>query len=105
MLGDWLEGSDWINALVQASIASTGTADAFINACHVTKRPDTPIMFMMFMMLLYVRSLREGNFKLCWECSMQIVPWIFALDPNAPMLHGLSSNQWLLQLTTHHRHH
>ena len=37
MLGDWLEGSGWTSALVQANIASTGTADSFIKASHVTK--------------------------------------------------------------------
>ena len=37
VLGDWLEDSGWISALVQADIASTGTADSFIRASHVTK--------------------------------------------------------------------
>ena len=31
-------------------------------------------------MLLYVRSLREGNFKLYLETLTKIVPWMFALD-------------------------
>ena len=29
--------SDWTNALVQANSASSGTADSFIRASHVTK--------------------------------------------------------------------
>jgi hypothetical protein len=37
VLGEWLEGSGWTNALVQADIASVGIADSFIKACHVTK--------------------------------------------------------------------
>jgi hypothetical protein len=37
LLGDWLEDSGWANALVQADIASSGTANSFINASHVTK--------------------------------------------------------------------
>ncbi len=36
-LGDWLEDSGWTNALVQADIASSGTANSFIHASHVTK--------------------------------------------------------------------
>ena len=36
LLGDWLE--DWTNALVQADIASFGTANSFI---HVTKTMHT----------------------------------------------------------------
>lgn len=37
VLGDWLDGSGWISALIQANIASSGTADSFIKASHVTK--------------------------------------------------------------------
>lgn len=37
VLGDWVDGSGWISALVQANIASTGTADSFISVRHVTK--------------------------------------------------------------------
>lgn len=37
LLGDWLEDSGWTNALVQADIASSGTANSFVNASHVTK--------------------------------------------------------------------
>ena len=37
MLGNWLEGSGWTSALVQADIASAGTADSFIKVNHVTK--------------------------------------------------------------------
>ena len=33
--GDWLQGSGWTRALVQAEIATTGTADAFLRASHV----------------------------------------------------------------------
>ena len=37
LLGDWLEDSGWTNAVVQADIASAGTANSFINVSHVTK--------------------------------------------------------------------
>ena len=39
LLGDWLEDSGWTiaNALIQAEIASSGTANSFILASHVTK--------------------------------------------------------------------
>ena len=35
-LGDLLEGSGWSGALVQASVATPGTADSFLKASHVT---------------------------------------------------------------------
>jgi len=35
--GDYLDGSGWTNALVQAGIASSGTADSFLKASHLTR--------------------------------------------------------------------
>ncbi|KAK0146492.1 hypothetical protein N1851_014183 [Merluccius polli] len=37
MLGSWLQGSGWVEALVEADIASSGTADSFLKAAHVTR--------------------------------------------------------------------
>ena len=37
MLGDLLEGSGWTGALVQAGITTSGLADAFLKAKHVTR--------------------------------------------------------------------
>ena len=37
LLGEWLEESGWTKALVQASIATTGTAESFVKVSHVTK--------------------------------------------------------------------
>lgn len=36
-LGDYLEGSGWTNAFVQAGIASTGRADSFLHCSHLTR--------------------------------------------------------------------
>ena len=36
-LGDWLQGSGWVEALVQADITTTGTADSFLGAAHVDR--------------------------------------------------------------------
>ena len=36
-VGDWLKGSGWVQALVQAEIATAGTADSFLRAAHVTR--------------------------------------------------------------------
>lgn len=37
MLGDWLEGSGWVEALIQANIATQGVAESFLKASHVTR--------------------------------------------------------------------
>ena len=36
-LGNWLEGSGWVEALVQAEIATTGKADSYLRASHITR--------------------------------------------------------------------
>ena len=36
-LGDLLEGSEWAGVLVQANIATPGTADSFLKFSHVTR--------------------------------------------------------------------
>ena len=36
-LGDWLRGSGWVQAWVQAEIATPGTTDSFLRAAHVTR--------------------------------------------------------------------
>ena len=37
VLGDWLDDSGWVEALVQAGVASAATADSFIKAARVTR--------------------------------------------------------------------
>ena len=37
VIGDWLEDIVWVEALVQAKVASAGTADSFLKASHVTR--------------------------------------------------------------------
>jgi len=36
-VGDWLQGSGWVQALVQAEITSAETADSFLRASHVSR--------------------------------------------------------------------
>ena len=36
-IGDFLHGSGWTTALSEAGIASTGSADSFLNACHLMR--------------------------------------------------------------------
>ncbi len=37
VIGDWLEDSGWVEALVQAKVASAGTANSFVNVFHITR--------------------------------------------------------------------
>ena len=128
-LGDLLDCSGWTEALVQAGVATPGTADSFIKAAHVTRtrwahqvtasvlyllrqegytqycdelddghvamsveewcdtRADASPQFKFWSIILkleleimiYVRSLREGDFKLYVDALTKIAPWFFAL--------------------------
>ncbi len=37
VLGSWLDGSGWTRALLEAGIVTSGTADSFLKASHLTK--------------------------------------------------------------------
>ena len=37
VLGEFLDGSGWVNALVNADIASPGTAESFLKVSHLAK--------------------------------------------------------------------
>jgi hypothetical protein len=37
MSGHWLEGSGWVQSLIQAGIATSGVAESFIGCSHVKR--------------------------------------------------------------------
>eukprot|EP00058_Branchiostoma_floridae_P011619 XP_002597107.1 hypothetical protein BRAFLDRAFT_76362 [Branchiostoma floridae] len=37
LLGHWLEGSGWVEAMQEATIATSGTAESFLKASHITR--------------------------------------------------------------------
>ena len=37
MIGEWLQDNGWVEAIVQAKVASPGTADSFLKATHVSR--------------------------------------------------------------------
>ena len=37
-------------------------------------------LFLEIVLLLYVRAIRDGNFRLYLESLTKIIPWMFALD-------------------------
>ena len=129
-LEDWLGGSGWTSAIVQANIASPGTAESFLKASHISRtryahevtasslyvlmyraylefsqaltEEDQQLDFWQWhhlkssespqflywaltlkfelLVLMFVQSLREGNFNLYQESLKQLVPLHFALD-------------------------
>ena len=68
VIGDWLEDSGWVEALVKSKVASAGTADSFLKATHITKtRHAHEVTASSLYILLkkaysqYTESLEPGN--------------------------------------------
>ena len=127
VLGQWLEGSGWVESLVDAGVASHGRAESFLKACHVTRTrrahqvtacalyilleeaygsfletAESPIAInewcaqemlhfptfyywmtvldMQLLLLIFIASLRDGNFPLYVQSLIKMMPWFFALN-------------------------
>ena len=64
-VGDWLKGSGWVQALVQAEIATTGTADSYLRAVHVTRTRRTHQVTLAALYILKHRTYASY----CLSCS------------------------------------
>ncbi len=80
MLGDLMEGSGWIGALVQAEVATSGTANSFLRASHVTRTRRVHQITASALYLLqkayteYCDRLTDGNEQISLEewCTTKI---------------------------------
>ena len=123
MLGDWLEGSGWVEVLIEAQIHSPGRAESVLSGTHVKRSryvhqvtcaalhlllvsayrnssTDVPIeewitarrsssaqfnywltvIELETLLLMLVRSIREGDIHMFVRSLEDIAPWMFALD-------------------------
>ena len=73
--------ADWMTVVSRHS----QMVKSFKSGAHSEKRPSVYFDYWLKtlslegLLLLYIRSLREGNFELV-ESMTQIMPWMFALD-------------------------
>ena len=127
VIGDWLEDGGWVEALVQAKVATTGTAESFLKASHVTRtrhahqvtasslyillkksyacylksldsgdqqeafeewcarrKQEAPQFYfwhtalqLELLVLIFIKSLRTGNFTLYVDSLTKLAPWFF----------------------------
>jgi hypothetical protein len=72
-LGDWMAGSGWPEALSRAKVASSGTADSFLKASHVTRtRHAHQVKSAALYQLLHI-----GYHKYkCLQSQMEEIIWI-----------------------------
>ena len=127
VLGQWLEGSGWVESLIDSGVASHGRADSFLKACHVTRTrrahqitacalhillqeayesycetTDSPsamyewcsrqkteyptfyywmtVLDLQLLLLVFITSLRDGDFNLYVQSLIKMMPWFFALN-------------------------
>ncbi len=73
-LGNLLDGSGWTSALVQAGVATPGTADSFLKAAHVTRTRRAHQVTASTLHILrqdaytkYVNELEEGRNQISFE--------------------------------------
>lgn len=52
-LGEFLDGSGWVKALLNADTASSGTAESFVKVSHLSKKQDE---YMRLQLLPYMFS-------------------------------------------------
>ena len=57
LLGDWLRGSGWITALIQADITTAGRAEAMLSGSHVTRTQ-------------YLHQVTAGSLKILQELKI-----------------------------------
>lgn len=89
VIGDWLEDSGWVEVLVQAKVASTGTAESFLKASHVTRtRHAHQVTASSLYILLkksydcYLKSLEAGDRQesfneWCDRCKQEVPQFFF----------------------------
>ena len=70
-MGDFLDGSGWTSAIMKANVASSGTADSFLKASHVSRTRDAHQVTACSLHILmsraygkYVEGLSESDTKL-----------------------------------------
>ena len=106
LIGSWLEDSGWTTSLVEANVASSGTAESFIKATSVTRtrRAHQVTASCLYILLKkaygkYKEDLNHGNNALAFDswCSQQVVTvpqfqyWYTALQLEVLLLGFLKS--------------
>ena len=71
VIGDWLEDTGWVEALVQAKVASAGTAYSFRKASHVTRTRHAHQVTASSLYILLKKSYMYAHYKESLEPGSQ----------------------------------
>ena len=75
-----------LHMLLMSAYNTANSADSFDAWCHLrcTENVQFHYWFICFklqmILLVFVGSIREGNFDIFLECLKQMIPWFFAMD-------------------------
>ena len=78
-LGDWLRGSGWVQALVQADLASPGIADSFLQATHVARTRRSHQITVVVLYILkhraydHYRVTYSGKSRVFWNSNNGLI--------------------------------
>ena len=71
VLEDWLEDTGWVEALVQAKVASAGTADSFLKASHIARTRHAHQVTASSLYILLKRSYTHYQESIEPECEAE----------------------------------
>ena len=70
VIGDWLEDCGWVEAIVEAKIASAGTVDSFVKVSHITRTRHAHQITASSLHILLKKSYTQ--YKVSLECGSQL---------------------------------
>lgn len=86
LLGEWLDGSGWTFALTQGKVASSGTADAFLKASHVTKTRRTH-QVTAYALYKLLKCAYNAYIAECGDNPLLLFEWCDKLSKERPHFH------------------
>ena len=84
VLGEWLETSGWTHALSQAEVASSGTADSFLKASHVTKTRRAHQVTACSLFILLHTAYNEYTLECINETPLDFASWCAKMSAEKP---------------------
>ncbi|XP_078492496.1 uncharacterized protein LOC144748319 [Ciona intestinalis] len=83
-IGNWLEDSGWTSALIEAGIASSGKADSFIHAAHVSRTRHAHQVTACALKVLMVKAYECSNASSLTSETLNFQSWCAKRELESP---------------------
>ena len=80
VIGDWLEDSGWMQALVQAKVSSAGIADSFLKVSHATRTRHAHQVTVSALYILLKKAYAQHHESLDPDSQSQAFEIYFLVD-------------------------